>query len=191
MRSSQKLFRPGRRHAPMQLGFTLIELMVAIAVLAILLGIAVPSFKDALLGSTLTSQANNLVAAINLARTEAIKRNVRVTLCASSDGLACASSGGWEQGWIVKCQTTDHLSCDANGPDWIVVHRQQATSSGLKISESSDQRTVTFDPTGIGATAATFTVCRTTPNVGSQERVVSVTATGRAYVSKTATGSCS
>lgn len=170
-------------------GFTLIELMVTIAVLAILLGIAAPSFNDVSLSSKLSSHANNLIASINMARSEAIKRNVRVTLCASADGTDCATSGGWEQGWVVKYDASNN-SCNASSPDWKVIHRQQAASSGLKISETNSVRSLCFDPTGVGATAATLTLCRATPSVGSQERVVSVTATGRASVRKTTAGAC-
>jgi prepilin-type N-terminal cleavage/methylation domain-containing protein len=61
-------------------GFTLIELMIAIAVFAILLAIAVPSFRDASLAARLGSIANNMVASVQLARSEAIKRNAVVRL---------------------------------------------------------------------------------------------------------------
>lgn len=171
-------------------GFTLIELMVAITVMAVLLGLAVPSFNEATLGSKLGSYANNFVASTNLARSEAIKRNVKVTLCATADGSSCASSGGWEQGWIIKCKTTNNTTCDATGSDWIVIHRQQALGSGLKMTDVADTRSMEFDPAGVGATPATVTLCRATPSVGGQERVISVTATGRASVRKTTTGSC-
>lgn len=182
---------PGRGlQAFSQRGITLIELMVTIAVMAILLGIAVPSFNDALLGSKLGSHANNLVATINMARSEAIKRNVPVTLCASADGASCATSGGWEQGWVVRCRTSDNLTCNAGGANWIVLHRQQAASSGLKITETSSILTMTFAPTGVGATPVTLTVCRAAPSAGSQERVVRVSGTGRAHVSKTTAGVC-
>lgn len=181
---------PAPLRAPRMRGFTLIELMVAVAVLAVLLGIAVPSFNDAALGSKLGSHANSLVASATLARSEAIKRNVSVTLCASADGADCATTGGWEQGWVVRCRTTDNITCNADGANWLVIHRQQAAASGLKISEASAKRTLAFSPTGVGAEAATLTVCRSSPSAGSQERVVSISATGRAYVSKTTTGAC-
>lgn len=171
-------------------GFTLIELMVAVAILAILLGIAVPSFNDAALGSKLGSHANNLVVSASLARSEAIKRNVNVTLCASADGRDCATEGDWEQGWVVKCKTTDNLNCNADGTNWLIIHRQQAASSGLKISEASAKKILAFSPTGVGAESATLTICRSSPTDGSQERVVSITATGRAYVTETTVGSC-
>lgn len=158
-------------------GFTLIELMIAIAVLAILLAIAVPSFSEVILGGKLRSAANDLVASVYLARGEAIKRNAVVNLCASSNGTSCA--GTWEQGWIV-------LAADNT-----VIQHQQALSSGLKMTEAGGVVSIGFQPTGVGATPATLTVCRATPTAGSQERVISISATGRTSVTKTTTGSCS
>src|SRR5688572_9547660 len=81
-------------------GFTLIEMMIVISLIAILMAIAVPSFRDASLSSQLRSTANELVAGAMLARSEAIKRNAIVTMCVSSSGTAC-TGGSWEQGWIV------------------------------------------------------------------------------------------
>lgn len=161
-------------------GFTLIEMMVAIAVLAILLAIAVPSFTEALLGSKLGAYANDLVASTTQARSEAIKRNAVITLCVSTDGANCAS-GGWEQGWIIRN--------DATGE---VILRQPAAASGIKITDTlNGVSSIAFQPTGVGATQASLRVCRATPTVGSQERVVDINATGRAWVSRTTNGVCS
>ncbi len=80
-------------------GFTLIELMVTLAVAAIMLTIAVPSFQEFIGSNRLTSEANGFLTSLNLARSEAIKGNVRVTLCVSSNGTSCAASGGWELGY--------------------------------------------------------------------------------------------
>ncbi|MCY1289724.1 Chthon cassette protein D [compost metagenome] len=157
-------------------GFTLIELMVTLAVLAILLGIAIPSFTDVTLGSKLRSQANELVAGAQLARSEAIKRNQPVTFCASASGSTCASSGGWQQGWIVRSS------------DGTVVQAHPAAPSGFQIS--SAVHSITFQPTGIAAASAVLKVCRSSPDVGDQERLVSISLTGRASVSKTNEGSC-
>lgn len=180
---------PIRLKAPR--GFTLIELMVAIAVLAILLGIAVPSFNDATLSSKLGSYANSLVASANLARGEAIKRNTTVTLCVSANGTSCATTGGWEQGWIVACQTTDNLACDGVGPNRLVFHRQQAVQSGLKITEDdATVRALNFASSGAGTTPAILTICRATPTVGTHQRQVRLSATGRAFVAKTTASTC-
>ena len=167
------------------LGFTLVELMMAITVAAILLVIAVPSFRDAALGSRLSAVANNLLASVQLARSEAIKRNQTVTLCASINGSTCAGSGDWEQGWIM-------LDAANN-----VISRQEVLPAGLKLVQAGTivppattfLAPLRFQPLGIGATAGSFTVCRASP-VGSQERVVTVTATGTAYVTLTNNGSC-
>src|ERR1700746_2558911 len=83
-----------------QRGFTLVELMVAIAVLAVLLVLAAPSFTNASLPSKLRSLANSLRGASQLARSEAIKRDAVVTLCVSANGATCGA-GNWSQGWIV------------------------------------------------------------------------------------------
>lgn len=174
--SASRRGRQGSRE-PLQGGFTLVELMVTIAVMAILLMIAVPSFIDATLGSKLGAYANNMAASAHLARSEAIKRNAVVTLCVSTDGTTCAT-GGWEQGWIVRAA------------DGTVVQRQQALPTGFKATESGSATSIAFQPSGVGSAAAVLTICRATPSVGSQERVVTISATGRPTVTKTTAGAC-
>lgn len=155
-------------------GFTLIEMMIAVALMAILLSIAVPSFRDASLGSQLRAAANDLTASAHLARSEAIKRNAPVTLCVSSNGTTCGT-GGWQQGWIVLSGAT-------------VLERHAGMPAGYRINSTIDE--IDFSPLGIGATPATLTVCRGAPDVGSQERIVTISAVGRPSVHKTATGTC-
>jgi len=172
-------------------GFTLVELMFTITIMAILLAVAAPSLINAVLGNRLNSSANNLIASAILARSEAIKRNKQVAMCVSSNGATCAT-GGWEQGWIVTCRTTDHVNCDPTGPDVLVLQRQTAATGGLRIADTSPGAVanITFSPSGVGATVASLRVCRATPSAGSQERVVEISATGRAYVRKTSDGTC-
>jgi len=164
-------------HTPSNRGFTLIEMMITITVTAMLLMIAVPSFKNASLSSQLRSAASDFIASSNLARSEAIKRGSPVTLCVSADGSTCAA-GGWEQGWIVLSGTT-------------VLQHEYAAPSGFKLSATGNVATLSFQPIGVGATPATLTVCRATPTVGAEERVVTIDATGRAWVQITRNGACS
>jgi type IV fimbrial biogenesis protein FimT len=156
-------------------GFTLIEAMVAITVLAVLLAIAVPSFKDASLSSQLRASASDLAASAYLARSEALKRNAVVTLCMSADGATCAGSGGWEQGWIILSGTPLKV--------------QTAARPGIRIT-AGGITSLSFQPTAAGATAAAFTVCRATPTIGREERVVTIDATGRPWIRRTANAAC-
>lgn len=83
-------------------GFSLVELMTAIAVLALLLTVGVPNFRDAIRNSRMTSAANDLLAHVALARSEAIKRRVVVSVCAGEGGDEPVCDGGsFGGGWIV------------------------------------------------------------------------------------------
>jgi type IV fimbrial biogenesis protein FimT len=92
-----------------QQGFTLIELMVTVAISAILLGIGVPSFRAMIQNNRIDAASNDLVSGLQLARSEAIKRGIPVVLCASSDQATCAATPVWTTGWVVRNQavTTD------------------------------------------------------------------------------------
>ena len=83
------------------LGFTLVELLVTLALLGVLIGIAAPGFSDMLRENQLTTATNRFLTALHYTRSEAIKRGTRVTMCKSADGVACATDGDWEQGWII------------------------------------------------------------------------------------------
>ncbi len=82
-------------------GFSLIELMVVIAILAILMALAVPSFQGMIASSNLTGTTNDLIETLARARSDAIRRGNRVTVCMSADGAACTTTGDWTQGWII------------------------------------------------------------------------------------------
>jgi type IV fimbrial biogenesis protein FimT len=89
-----------------QSGFTLWELMFTLAVAGIVLGIGVPSFKEFLRNNAMSAAVNDVVTGVLLARAEAVKRQVPVTLCASADPNAAAPacgtfSGGGAGGYIV------------------------------------------------------------------------------------------
>lgn len=73
-------------------GFTLVELMVTVAILAIILGIAFPNMRELIINGRITTQTNELISSLSLARSEAIKRGLDVSVCAANGaGLA----GGW------------------------------------------------------------------------------------------------
>lgn len=82
-------------------GLTLIELMVAMAVLAVTVTLAVPSFQDVLARTRATTAYHQLTASLMLARMAAISLRQPVVMCPSADGLQCRSDLIWEDGWIV------------------------------------------------------------------------------------------
>ena len=92
---------PGSPSLGRQRGFTILELMQTVAVIAILAGLAVPSFLETIRANRIVTDNNELIATLVYARSEAIKRGQRVTVCPSADQATCAGGGGWEQGWIV------------------------------------------------------------------------------------------
>lgn len=157
-------------------GFTLIELMVTLAVAAILLGIAIPSYQNFTVNSRMASQANDLITALNLARSEAVKRGANVTICASSNGTGCA--GSWEQGWIVSAGGT-------------AIRVQQALGGLSTLAGGTDVASmITFNsagrttiPTTATPTTTTLTLCPPTPAPSAVKgRAIQVERTGRTRV---------
>ena len=165
-------------------GFTLVELMVVLIILAVLLTIALPSFSVLSLRTKLKSYANEVVTSAYLARSEAIKRNAPVRLCISSDGSSCAESGDWEQGWVVM------------DPNETVIRYQKELASGIKLFGQSSVHTMTFQPSGAGVimtppgsiTQRFLTLCQQLPEEGLEERKITISAGGKPRVETTNAG---
>jgi type IV fimbrial biogenesis protein FimT len=88
-------------HHPAARGFNLFELLMAMAVFAVLTGLAAPSFNNLILDSRRTAVVNGFVHALFLARSAAIQRAKIVTLCRSMDGERCSPGSAWAAGWMV------------------------------------------------------------------------------------------
>ncbi len=130
------------------IGFTLIELMVTVVIAAILLTVAVPTFRDVIQNNRLATQANDLVTAFNLARSEAITRAIPVSVCKSTDGLACTASGRWDQGWIVFVDPNSSRTVDA-GDAILRVHGALPTGFTASGPTNSPQNQgVTYNASG-------------------------------------------
>lgn len=122
---------PAQRRAT---GFTLVELMVVIAVAGILTALALPSFSTSIRNSRLAGATNEFIGAVNLARSEAVKTNRGGTICASSNGTSCSTD--WGAGWIVFSDLNRNGIVDA---DETVLRYQQALR-GLDVAGASATR---------------------------------------------------
>ena len=176
-------------------GFTLIELMVTIAVAAILLGIAVPSFQDLVIRNRLATKANELITALNLARSEAVKRGIWVTVCKSANSTAsssdCSDSGSvnWVQGWIVfvdNTQIAGNVAGKIDGADQRLRVIGPGSGGGLSISGGANFADwISYLPSGVsvgngGLADGTLTLC-----ISPKGRKVIISRTGRARVEET------
>lgn len=159
-----------------QTGLTMIELMIVVAIAAILAAIAAPSFNDFIDNTRLTSTMSQLSGDLNRARSEAIKRNSWVLVCARSTDIACGTD--WGDGWLV-CQDSSNDgtdNCDsstATNPNPIAVHQSINTNFTLTGSAAS----IRFNPNGTG-TAGTLNLVS-----GAKSRTANIVATGNISVS--------
>lgn len=126
-------------------GLTLVELIVTIAVFAIVLTVGVPSFLELVQNGRLRSANQAMTASLWLARSEAIKRGFRVALCPSLDGLQCSTGASWEQGWIIFEDRNNNNQMDVNEQ----LLQSSAASEGLTMSASAAlANSIAFTPAG-------------------------------------------
>jgi type IV fimbrial biogenesis protein FimT len=161
-----------------QPGHTLPELVFALAIVAGVLGWAVPSFAEFRRNAERTREVNQFIQAVYLARSEAIKRNGVVSLCPSMDGERCGPAGTpWQRGWIVFVNL-DRDAPAARDDDEELLRVYAPWERG---AVNANRATLSFRPFGQTGVTATFTFCDARGTAGA--RAVIISQTGRPRVS--------
>lgn len=132
---SDQWSRPNRFQAA-ALGFTLLEALVVMALLGVLMSLAAPSLNGLRLQHQLQARAEAFLSSLVLARSEALRRQQRVTLCASDASAegTCDAGGNWQLGWLVFVDTNNNARKESGE---ILIERQDAMSWGLQLSVSN------------------------------------------------------
>lgn len=170
-------------------GVSLVEVMVAVAILAIIAAVGIPAFNNVMLTNRLAAASNELVGSLQLARSEAVRRGARVAVCASSTGNSC--SGGWTDGWVVF---EDRNRDGAVSPGETIL-RSHAGPAGLQVLASGNiGSAVVFRSDGrarqsTGALlAGRLNVCKAATSVPMNVRQIEIAAGSRITVSRISGG---
>lgn len=174
-------------------GFTVVEFLMVAVIAAVLVAVAVPSWLAFAHKLELSAASNAFVSGLYLARSEAIKRQDRVALCKSADGVFCAAAGGWNQGWIIFHDRNNNGRREE--PEQLL-RRQQPLPQALRLSGNLTVADyVSFVPTGAtklvggGFQAGTLTVCWESGQT-AQARQIILNAAGRPRVRAFTAGTC-
>ncbi|BCU07709.1 GspH/FimT family pseudopilin [Allochromatium tepidum] len=158
--------KPGK-----QRGLTLIELMVTLAVAVIILSMGIPSFQSMIQSNRLTSAANEFMAALNYARSEAIKRGQGIILCKTTTFTACTEGGNkWETGWMAFLDK-DKNNKWSSGDE--ILRVWQALPAGYTLRPNNNfNNYLRYGPDGAANNLGTFALCYNNQTQGAKAIVI-------------------
>ena len=161
-------------------GFTLLELLVTVALIAIVMAIAVPSMSTFTQNDRLTTNINQLVGHLAYARSEAVKRSQQVSVCVSNDAATC-TGGSWADGWIVYIDADADNSFTA-GEELLRV--QQALGGNNSLTPTGIGNQITYDNRGFVNAASIGSLQLCDNRSGPYGKTVRITTTGRVRMEK-------
>jgi type IV fimbrial biogenesis protein FimT len=129
-----------------QHGFTIIELLVTLAILALLVGIGLPSMQETVKQNRIQGILENFSTAIKYTRSEAVGQRANVSICASSNQSSC--TGSWQQGWIIFSDVDGAGDFDSGTDTLLRVGEAIETGYTLSFDYSSSPTSITFSGRG-------------------------------------------
>lgn len=164
--------------------------MVTIAILAILSMIAIPSFNQLIASVRVTTATNDLFGSLQEAKSEAIRRGSRITLCPSTDGSTCqTTTPTWTVGWISFVDTTRDTDAVVDSGE-AILKVTQSTSADVIIQASTDYASFSSDGTAKTINGAflnsTVRVCHPSSALSNDARArdIRILRTGRVLITK-------
>lgn len=167
-------------------GFTMFELVITMTIIGVLAAIAIPSFKYVSAANRMAAEANSLLGDMQLARSEAVKEGLPVTICSSNDGLTClgvAAGATWNSGWIVYLDTNANKSVDAGETPLKIQKAFKGTDTF--VASANGFYAVTFNREGFGTSGVNTVVnvvLKSTPVNANWTRCLQVTPVGNLNV---------
>ena len=175
-------------------GFTLIELLVTIAVGAILLMVAVPNYITFVLNGRMAAQSNDFLSALQLARSEAVKRGFTVSVCKSANSATCTTAGTWAQGYIVFTDSsTAGTAGTLDGTDVLIRAFPALSGNSTLVGSNNVTNFVSYRLTGdtslVAGANGLVSLCPIAP-AGVAGRDIQISASGRARVQNPPAAAC-
>ena len=184
-----------------QTGFTLLELLIVIAIAGVLVAVGVPGLRTMVENNRLTSQINQFSSSLALARSEAVKVNDHVAICPSTNGSSCSADVDWNVGWITFVNrdklypaqvNDDQVSGDAtNDPcraaqtyddadDCILSYTQALTPASQTLRSDATEDWIYYNGSGRSNESASFVLCDS--RGAAHAKAVVISTTGRTSV---------
>jgi type IV fimbrial biogenesis protein FimT len=173
-----------------QAGFTIIELLIVVTIVAIIAAVAAPSLRTMIITNQVRTVTSGLLNDIALSRSESSKRSQRVVMCASTDMSTCSGSA-WGGGWISFVDANNDQQRDTATTNEPLIRVKEAAPVSVKIiTEPAGLSMIGFRSFGIIDAAKTFTICPVTPGTGIPGRSITMNTMGRMQTVNATTAVC-
>jgi type IV fimbrial biogenesis protein FimT len=179
-------------------GFNMVELLVVTTLASILMAIAIPSYRYVTNSSRVSTEVNNLLGDMMLARAEAIKQGLPVTVCPTLNGTSCNPANDWSKGWMIftDFNSDGSVETDAANNDTVLRYQQGFTSTDTFTTSNATNNWVTFNRDGFAYNLnpsdnnQLLFKLQTTPTNNQWERCLQITRGGQMSTEHNGTLEC-